>query len=242
MKYIIKIRRQSTAGSKPYFQCFEYEAEHDSDTAATALTALNSRPELKDTEGSICERIVWECSCLQKKCGACAMVINGRPGLACDYVLKEQKSKTIVLEPLKKFPVIADLMTDRSVMLENLKSLGLWLEKNKEATEKKNDILYRSSLCLQCGCCLEVCPNFSANERFFGMAALVPASRLLEELDPADMKELRRSYNKYIFSGCGKSLACRDICPAGIDIDGLMVNSNSAVLWKALFGKKEKKA
>ena len=64
------------------------------------------------------------------------------------------------------------------------------------------------------------------------MAALVPASRLLEEMSREESRALRKNYSKNIYNGCGKSLACRNICPAGLDIDALMVNSNAALLWK----------
>ena len=48
------------------------------------------------------------------------------------------------------------------------------------------------------------------------------------------LEERRKLYNKYIFEGCGKSLACRNICPAGLDIDRLLARSNAVSLWKRL--------
>ena len=45
------------------------------------------------------------------------------------------------------------------------------------------------------------------------------------------------AYKKHIYEGCGKSLACRNICPANIDMDRLLVNSNAITLWKHLFKK-----
>ena len=199
------------------------EPDRDLYTGHTVLT---------DTDGKKCDKIVWECSCLQKKCGACAMVINGRPQLACGAVLAEQKTDVITVEPLRKFPVIADLMVDRDKMMDNLRTLQLWLNGDAQAAVKKNDLLYEASGCLQCGCCLEVCPNFCTEGDFYGMAALVPASRLLEEMSREESRALRKNYSKNIYNGCGKSLACRNICPAGLDIDALMVNSNAALLWK----------
>ena len=35
--------------------------------------------------------------------------------------------------------------------------------------------------------------------------------------------------------GCGKSFACRNICPARIDIERLMARSNAAFLWSHFF-------
>ncbi|MGB4942290.1 MAG: succinate dehydrogenase, partial [Blautia wexlerae] len=39
-------------------------------------------------------------------------------------------------------------------------------------------------------------------------------------------------YRKHYFEGCGKSLSCQNICPAGIPVEELMVRSNAAAVWK----------
>lgn len=70
------------------------------------------------------------------------------------------------------------------------------------------------------------------------MSSAVPVSRLIEQLSAHEREAMIDVYKKHFYSGCGKSLACRNICPAGIDIDGLMVNSNSAMIFKRLWRKK----
>ena len=70
------------------------------------------------------------------------------------------------------------------------------------------------------------------------MSAAAAASRLLEQLPPSERRELEKAYSRHFYSGCGKSLACRDICPAGIDTESLMVNSNAAAVWKFLGRRK----
>ena len=47
---------------------------------------------------------------------------------------------------------IADLIVDRSIMFENLKSIGLWPEKEARHTKRGEEIAYEASRCLQCGC------------------------------------------------------------------------------------------
>lgn len=203
-----------------------YETEDPAETVANALARINERLEAAGEKP-----VRWEHSCLQKKCGACAMVIDGRPGLACDARLNEY-GETIRLEPLRKFPVVEDLLADRSVLFENLRALRVWLEADVSPRERAAELAYEASRCLQCGCCLEVCPNFAPGERFAGMAAAVPLTRLLAEADGAERRELSALYRKGVFAGCGKSLACRNICPAGIDIDRMLVNSNAVAVWK----------
>lgn len=226
----IEIRRCAQIDARPYIQTFLYEPESPADTVATALTRLNAREKLEDETGAPAEPIRWECSCLQKKCGACAMVINGIPALACDAPLRNYKGK-LRLEPLRKFPVIADLIVDRSAMMQNLADMRVWLQEKARLNEKAVDAGYEGSRCLQCGLCLEVCPNFDPEGRFAGMAAAIPLSRLLAEMAPAERKSAARTYRDRVFEGCGKSLACRDVCPAGIEIDELLARSNAAAVW-----------
>ena len=63
-----------------------------------------------------------------RKCGACAMRINGLPRLACSVFLRDCKGSVVTLEPLSKFPLVKDLVVDRSVIFEALKRTKLWLE------------------------------------------------------------------------------------------------------------------
>ena len=232
MNYTITILRQADRDAEPYRQTVLFATNDAEMTVATLLKTLNATPNLTDTDGKAVSNIQWECSCLQKKCGACAMRINGRPRLACDVKLSAFKNGNILLEPLKKFPVIADLIVDRSIMFENLKSIGLWLEKEARHTKRGEELAYEASRCLQCGCCLEVCPNFIPGEDFYSAASFVPTARVLSELPKKDKAELLISYVDKVYKGCGKSLSCRDICPAQIDIEHLLVNNNAVAVWK----------
>ena len=230
----LMILRRKNRDAKPYWQCFNYEPQSKDESVASALTALNTMEDLRDADGNPAEPIRWEHSCLQKKCGACAMVINDRPGLACGTRLSSFK-KSVKIEPLRKFPVIADLMVDRSVMFENLKNLRLWFEENAEGKDRAMPVSYEASRCLQCGCCLEVCPNFHIDGKFTGTASAVPMTRILAQLPAAQKKAMADAYRLHVYEGCGKSLACRNICPAGLDIDEILLNSNAIAVWKRFF-------
>ena len=227
MEILIEIKRQKGPSDPSYYQTIQYEAESVEESIATVLRRMNAMPDLKDTEGNEVGEIHWQCSCLQKKCGACAMLINGLPRLACDTRLKDFKENLLLrLEPLKKFPVVRDLVVDRSIMMKNLR--------------RYRRRRYDASRCLQCGCCLEVCPNFEAGGKFYGAAAFVPVSRVLSELPKARKYRLVKKYRKRVFSGCGKSLACHNICPVGIDVESKLVNSNAVAVWRRFFSKKSK--
>ena len=134
---IVTIKRRSSSDAAPYWQSFSYDGpEHV--TVSAVLDALNYTDDLFDTEGKPAARIRWECSCMQAVCGGCAMIINGVPALACATFADEVKGKELVLEPLSKFPVVADLIVDRSSIYENLKQAKAYLEGAAENDKRQH--------------------------------------------------------------------------------------------------------
>ena len=101
----VKILRQQSPVSAPYWETFEYDGPADNSVAG-ALDYINYHDDIINADGKPTTRIGWECSCLQGICGACAMVINGKPALACETFLRDLKGKDIEIRPLRKFPVI----------------------------------------------------------------------------------------------------------------------------------------
>ena len=51
-------------------------------------------------------------NCLEEVCGACSMVINGRPRQSCSAIV-DQLEQPIRLEPMTTFPVVRDLSVDQ---------------------------------------------------------------------------------------------------------------------------------
>ena len=221
MQVLFRIKRKEIDQESSYWEEVPYTPKEDGQTVATALKKMNETME---------HPIEWDCSCLQKKCGACAMIINGRPGLACDTLLSDCGGE-ISLEPLRKFPVVQDLMVDRDVMMRNLRQMEVWLETERAVDETGAGVVYEASRCLQCGLCLEVCPNFFPDGEFSGAASMVPASRLFTGEKKGE-RELKKNYKKKVYEGCAKALSCRDICPADIPIEDLLIRSNAAAVWK----------
>ena len=231
MKYVLTISRYKREEKKEYFEDFIFDTDNENETVITALKKINSQEIIINAKNEVTTKIEFECACIQKKCGACAMVINGIPKLACDAKLKDYK-KNILIEPLKKFNRIADLIVDREILYENLKTLKLWLEKDSNILDKRRELNYKASECLLCGICLEVCPNFYLGSNFFGMPSIILTTRLLTELDKEDRKIISKLYSKHCFEGCGKSLACKNRCPKKIETDKMLVNGNLLAIWK----------
>ena len=147
---LVRIKRQKGPNESSYWQSFEYNGTIDT-TVVAVINAINYTDDIYDIEGNHAERIRWECSCMQGVCGGCAMIINGKPALACDTFIKDLKCKELVLEPLSKFPVIADLMVDRSIIYENLNKAKLYLNDRGEVLSKDYHHRYSISKCLKCG-------------------------------------------------------------------------------------------
>ena len=210
----IRIRRQKNSASEPYWQEFSHERNNDQ-TIAGMLEELNYLDDLKDISGNSAPRIHWEQSCLQGMCGGCAMVINNIPALACETFLRDIKKDTVILEPLKKFPVITDLIVDRSVIDTYLKKEGAFIEKYKGAAHSEYDHMYQAGKCLKCGLCLEVCPNFSDGRSFYG-AAFANDCYLISTRSGTRDIALIKAYQEHFERGCSKSLSCADICPMKI--------------------------
>lgn len=231
MAYRIRIRRQENKESAGYWQELLFTGSENS-SVADVLNEFNSRSPLTDAMGKEIAPIGWECGCMVRKCGACAMLINGLPRLACATFLNTLKSSVITLEPLGKFPLVRDLIVDRTVLFENLKKLNLWLESEAYMTDWTHEQRYQSARCLMCGCCLEICPNFSAEGDFAGAVAAVNAFRIInEEQQKSHRDEISAQYKRLYFDGCGKSLACHNICPIGLPVEELMVRTNAAAVW-----------
>jgi succinate dehydrogenase / fumarate reductase iron-sulfur subunit len=234
MKYILQIKRQKDGQTEGYWQTIEYACENaEKETVATVLRAVDNGRVDRDIAGNVMEPIGWECSCLQKKCGSCAMIIDGKPGLACDFFLdKHTGNLPIMVEPLKKFPVVRDLIVDRSVMRENLKKLQVWMTADAIVPDEKHrEIMYDASRCLQCGCCLEVCPNFCSGESFFGAAGALPISRILNATEKNSRTNIKKNYKEHIYKGCGKALSCQNVCPAKIKMDRTLSSINAFTNW-----------
>ena len=212
---IVKIKRQNKSDSAPYYQSFSYNGPRHV-TVSAVLDALNYTDDLFDIDGNPAERIRWECSCMQAVCGGCAMIINGVPALACATFADEVKGEELVLEPLSKFPVVADLIVDRSIIYENLVQVNAYLESRAESDKHQHSHQYSVAKCLKCGLCLEVCPNYRPGGDFFG-AVLANESYLIASQSEDKSPQIVKEYKTHFGAGCSKALSCQSVCPVEIE-------------------------
>ena len=210
----VKVLRQDSPKKEPYWETFEYDGPKEASVAAV-LDYINYNDDIRNINGEKTGRIIWDCSCLQGICGACAMVINKKPALACETFLKDLKGEDLELRPLKKFPVIRDLSVDRSVIHETLTKTNLYIGKFEPSNNKGFDQQYLAAKCLKCGLCLEVCPNYTNGKNFYG-ALFANDCYLVSSRNQKKSKEIVGTYGEHFARGCSKAFSCMDVCPMNI--------------------------
>jgi fumarate reductase (CoM/CoB) subunit B len=153
-------------------------------------------------------------NCKGRHCGECAITINGQPGLSCAVPM----SRGLTLEPLQNLPVIKDLVIDRGQVYrsiaERLPRINAGARKGKGLRAVPMDLvdrIVRLDDCIQCLCCMAVCPAYKKDPESFlgpmGLAALATASEQVSDMDVSDKAAL--------CTDCGR---CEKVCPRRIPI------------------------
>ena len=220
----VSVLRQAAPTTEPYWESFEYDGSADNSVAGV-LDYINYHDDIVNAEGKGTARIGWECSCLQGVCGSCAMVINGVPALACETLVRDLKKDTIEIRPLRKFPVIHDLIVDRSSIHENLTQTNVFIGEYRPSADGDHAHQYAAAKCLKCGLCLEVCPNYVNGRSFFG-AAFANDCYLVTSRNHTKAKEIAGIYGEHFGRDCSKSLSCMDVCPMKIQTIASMAKMN----------------
>lgn len=164
----VLVLRQDAPGQPSYWERHRVEYEPDMNVIS-ALQRMASRA--RTAEGKPVAPVAWECNCLEEVCGACTMVINGRVRQACTALVDQllrQRPGEIELRPMSKFPVLRDLVVDRSRMFETLKKIKAWLPVDSyldlgpgpRQSQEVQQLAYVLSKCMTCGCCVEACPQY----------------------------------------------------------------------------------
>src|SRR6516164_9059432 len=180
---ILKIKRQSSPAEPARWEEFSLRWR-PAMNIIICLRDIAENPVTRD--GRKTTPITYDSNCLEEVCGSCAMLINGRAGMACS-ALVDRLEQPIRLEPFSKFPVVRDLAVDRQFMFESLKRVKAWipidgsydLGEGPRMASEVQEKAYRLSTCISCGSCLEVCPQVNGTTpRSFVGAAIISQVRL----------------------------------------------------------------
>ncbi len=214
LKFKIFRYNPSVFNDKPRMEPFEIKET----PRLNIFTALNRIREEQATD------LMFDFVCRAGICGSCAMMINGRPTLAC-RTLTSDLPENIELYPLPFFKMLGDLSVDTGIWFRGIaEQLESWIHTQKEfdpeAEEERMDNalankIYESERCIECGCCLAGCATAQVYPNFLGAAGLNRIGRFM--MDPRDQRtddewfELV-STDEGVF-GCIGMMACDDVCP-----------------------------
>lgn len=235
-KYIhLKIRRQDGPNKPSRWEEFNIDYRPNMNVIS-CLMDIQKNP--VNAQGQKTNPVVWECNCLEEVCGACTMIINGQARQACSALI-DQLAQPVVLEPLTKFPLVRDLMIDRTIMFENLKKVHAWIDidgtydlgSGPRMAEVKRQWAYELSKCMTCGCCMQACPQVNPRSKFIGPAPISQV-RLFNAHPSGEMhrhERLRALLDDGGISDCGNAQNCVRACPKGIPLTTSIADLNKDV-------------
>jgi succinate dehydrogenase / fumarate reductase iron-sulfur subunit len=225
--FILKIYRGSPGHQ--YWEEFEIPLYPDANVIS-ALMDIQKNP--VNRQGHQVTPIAWEAGCLEEVCGSCSMLINSFPRQACTALIEPILNKTgtniIILAPFTKFPLIRDLVIDRSIMFENLKKIHGWISVDGSYTSRpglpisphKQEVRYSLSTCMTCGCCIEACPQINSHSKFMGPQIMAQVQ--LFNSHPIGKIEARTRLHAVMGEGgledCGNAQNCSRVCPRNIPL------------------------
>jgi len=211
----------------------------------SALMEVQKNPVTVD--GKTVAPVVWESSCLEEVCGACTMVVNGRVRQGCTaFVDRLGEGGAVTLEPMTKFPLVRDLVVDRSRMFESLKKVKAWIQLDgsyelgpgPRQSQEHQEEAYPLSRCMTCGCCLEACPQVNDSSTFIGPAAISQVRYFnmhpSGKMHAAERLEALMDEDGVV--GCGKAQNCVRVCPKQIPLTESISVMGRETFKRALFG------
>jgi len=231
MDIILHVWRQKSATDKGGF--VRYDAK-DVDEHMSFLEMLDTVNEELLENGE--EPIAFEHDCREGICGSCGLVINGSPhgpqrgAATCQLHMRTFKhGDEVWIEPwrAKAFPVIKDLVVDRSPLDRLVESAGFISahtggvpDANAILIPKQNaDLAMDAAACIGCGACVAACPNASA---MLFASAKVSHLGLLPQGQPERIERVLKmvgTMDEEGFGGCTNHQECEAACPKEISIN-----------------------
>ena len=231
MKVNLKVWRQRNGNAKGKLVNYQLDNISPDMSFLEMVDVLNGELTMKGDE-----IIAFDHDCREGICGMCSMYINGRAhgpqtgATTCQLHMRSfNDGDTIVVEPwrARAFPVIKDLMVDRSAF-DRIVQAGGYVSVNTGSARDANETLVPrpvadeamdAAQCIGCGACVAACKNASA---MLFVAAKVSHLAVL----PQGQAEASLRAEKMVaqmdaegFGACSFTGACSVECPKSISLD-----------------------
>ncbi len=232
LKLKLKIWRQP--GPKAAGSFVDYDVEVSPD--ASILEMIDELNNSLEQEGK--EPIVFESDCREGICGTCGLVINGQPHgpvpkiATCQLHMRNfNDGDKIYIEPYraKAFPVMKDLMVDRSGF-DKIMYAGGFISVNTGGVPDANAIPVAKEVaarsmdaaeCIGCGACVAACKNASA---MLFTSAKISQFAVLPQGQPERYERVQNMVavmDELGFGACTNTYACEAECPKGISVKNI---------------------
>jgi len=231
MKLTLKVWRQPNAQARGAFVDYSLS---DISADMSFLEMLDTLNEQLIARGE--EPVAFDHDCREGICGACGVVVNGRPHgprdrtTACQLHMRSFKDgDTLTIEPWRAaaFPVVRDLVVDRGAFDRIIAAGGFVSvptgsapDANTLPVPKENsDLAFDAAACIGCGACVAACPNAAA---MLFTAAKVSQLALLPQGQPERATRARAMVAQMDaegFGSCTNHFECMAACPKGISVD-----------------------
>ena len=199
--------------------------------------------------------VAFEHDCREGICGSCGFLINGvahggfRGTTVCQLSMRFFKEgDSLTLEPwrAKAFPLIRDLIVDRSAFDRIIQAGGFVSAPTGSAPDanailipkEAADTAFDAAACIGCGACVAACPNAAA--MLFTSAKLTHLNSLPQGQPQRDQRTVGMvaAMNAELFGSCTNHGECEAVCPKEIPLE-FIGKMNSDLIRAALRRRRE---
>ena len=230
MDLTLKVWRQENANSKGKFETYPIKGVSADESFLEMMDVLNEQLIQQNIDP-----VAFDHDCREGICGACSLFINGRAHGPDDdittcqlHMRKFKDGDTITIEPWrsKAFPIIKDLMVDRSAF-DKIHQAGGFVSINTGGVPDANAIPISKEIadeamdaasCIGCGACVATCKNSSAMlfvSAKVSQLALLPQGKVEAK---RRAKSMVAKMDELGFGNCSNTGACESECPKGISL------------------------
>ena len=217
MDYTFRIFRfDPQKETKPHEQTFRVALGGTEDIEK--VTVLDALFKIQQTED---KTLSFRYCCRLAMCGSCALVINGREGLACKTLMRDLASGPVSLKPLNHVPVVKDLTVDLKSLIARLRKMEPYFIPKSPSTEpvkikptsKERQVIGLNTECIACGSCVSACTMMHWDPDYIGPMGLNRAFCLIADSRDLTGERLERVADENGIYRCHMEFNCTDVCP-----------------------------